>query len=116
MCFVLYYERMQGDGRSWKFRYMGDGGKEVSTALRAEVYEDRDVALAKASGASIKCNFRVSWVVMKLSPTACKSIEKHKLKVRGAQVFNLPVNTPARYMADRFEDEGMTAEATVLRN
>lgn len=43
------------------------------------------------------------------------SIQKHKLRYKAKELFKLPVNTPAKILADRFEDANMLEEANLLR-
>ncbi len=60
-------------------------------------------------------------VIEKLGATLLLSkevtlIQKHQLKKRAKVLYGLRVNSPTAIIADRYEDEGMMQEASLLRS
>lgn len=114
--YILYrHVRLRATGRPIPYHYLTDDDKEHRSAVYARVFTDREEALTVGSRVSITNDGRVTWCITKIGPGAALSIAKHKLKVRGKRLFSLPVNTPAKIFADLYEENGMTAEADLLR-
>ncbi len=99
--------------------YLGDDGPYVNlpSARTFDNKEDADIAAMWLDSEEDPQppEEHTEWVAVELNSNDIDVILRHRLKQRARELFNLPYNTPALVLADRYGDAGMEEEAMILR-